>query len=279
MLNFRSVDDMDNIIRRKLTSIPDCDCVAGVPRSGMLPASLIALYLNKPLISVDQIGQKDPDKFTERIPLPKEINTVLVVDDSCHTGNALFKVKKRLEPYKKFMRFIYAVVYVTEASKHIVDFYFEEVEQPRVFEWNIMDHIILSNSCVDMDGVLCEDPTPEENDDGEKYRWFLANAKPKFIPHHAIGAIVTCRLEKYRKQTEDWLRRYGVKYNQLFMMDYPDAATRRAAGNHAQYKLNIYNSTNTILFIESDEYQATWLSSMSSSSKPVYCVKTNHFYS
>ena len=276
MLNYRSVNDLNEVIRQNLSLIPGVDCVAGVPRSGMLPASLIALYLNKPLVSVDQIGQINSGQFTQRVLLSNNIRTVLVVDDSCDTGNALSKVRKVLDPYQKDMRFIYAAVYVTETSQRLVDVYFERVDQPRVFEWNIMDHIILSNSCVDLDGVLCEDPIQEENDDGEKYLQFLANAKPKFIPCHTIKAIVTCRLEKYRKQTEDWLHKNGIKYKQLYMMNYPDAETRRRAKKYASYKADIYNAAGAVLFVESHFLQARDIHTLTG--KPVYCTGTNKLF-
>lgn len=63
---------------------------------------------------------------------------------------------------------------------------------------------------MDIDGVLCADPTPEENDDGEKYRHFLLNTPPLFIPKVTIGTLVTSRLEKYRPETEAWLQKNHV---------------------------------------------------------------------
>ena len=60
---------------------------------------------------------------------------------------------------------------------------------------------------MDFDGVLCRDPTEEENDDGDKYRYFIANVEPIFKPSVEIGWIVTSRLEKYRDLTENWLKK------------------------------------------------------------------------
>lgn len=57
---------------------------------------------------------------------------------------------------------------------------------------------------MDIDGVLCADPTPEENDDGEKYRHFLLNTPPLFIPKVTIGTLVTSRLEKYRPRRKPY---------------------------------------------------------------------------
>ena len=258
MINFRSIDDMSQTIKKRLHEIPDVDCVVGIPRSGMLPASMIALYLNKPLISLDQIGQPYFNNCTNRINLDcsKPITRCLVVDDSCSSGNALTTIKNQL--FNRFMdvQFIYAAVYVLESSKKYVDFWFEVCEHLRLFEWNIMDHSVLLNSCMDLDGVLCPDPTIEQNDDGAKYMKFLKEVKPRYIPQHEIKAIVACRLEKYRTETEDWLKRHGIKYEKLYMMNYPDAASRLRDGNHFKYKADIYNNTKTVLFYESSAFQA-----------------------
>ena len=60
---------------------------------------------------------------------------------------------------------------------------------------------------MDIDGVLCADPTPEENDDGEKYRHFLLNAPPLFIPKVTIGTLVTSRLENTVRRRKPGSRR------------------------------------------------------------------------
>lgn len=51
-------------------------------------------------------------------------------------------------------------------------------------------HSRLDNMCFDIDGVLCEDPTPEQNDDGEKYVEFIRNAPVKVIPTYKIVYLV-----------------------------------------------------------------------------------------
>ena len=279
MIHFRSVTDMDMLIRGNLSNIPTVDCVVGVPRSGMLPATLIALYLGKPLIPIEQLSKGVSIGFSERLPALHFINRVLVVDDSCDSGNAMRKVKNYMSELglNKFS-FIYCAVYATQQAidGKEIQFYFEKVDQPRVFEWNILDHNILQNSCVDMDGVLCADPMPYENDDGEMYSVFLENAQPKFIPHYTIGAIVTCRLEKYRPQTEEWLRKHNVKYQHLYMMNYPNAVARQQQGRYAEFKAEIYAKSHAVLFVESDIHQAQRVWTITT--KPVYCVSSNTFY-
>ena len=53
-----------------------------------------------------------------------------------------------------------------------------------------MHHLWLASACVDIDGVLCIDPTAEENDDGPRYREFLSCAKPLYLPTVPVGALL-----------------------------------------------------------------------------------------
>lgn len=107
---------------------------------------------------------------------------------------------------------LYGAVYILRHKAKEIDLWHEVLASPRVFEWNIMHHTFLANSCVDIDGVLCRDPVPEENDDGEKYRRFLEDVEPLVIPSQTTGWLVTCRLEKYREIVEKWFQKHGFKY-------------------------------------------------------------------
>ena len=279
MLNFRSVSDLDQLIRSNLSKIPKVDCIVGIPRSGMLPATLLALYLGKPLLSIEQMSHMVTNKYSSRVLLGTSIRNILIVDDSCNNGNTLRKVRSSLALIDSIVsqfNIKYCAIYVSEKGKNFVDFYLEQIEQPRVFEWNILDHDILVNSCVDLDGVLCENPTGKENDDSENYRQFISCAKPKFIPQHRIKAIVTCRLEKYRELTEAWLKAHKINYGELYMMNIETAEERRRLNCYAEFKAKVLEKVKATLFIESDSKQAQQISLFSN--KPVYCVDTNTFY-
>jgi uncharacterized HAD superfamily protein len=152
----------------------------------------------------------------------------------------------------------------------MVDFHFEVCRLPRAFEWNFMTNPILESACVDIDGVLCVDPTPEQNDDGPAYESFLDSAAPLHRPSRRIFALVTSRLEKYRVQTEKWLAGQNIEYGHLHMMDVPDMATRRRLGNHADFKAAFYAKSKARLFIESEPRQALRIAEMTD--KPVLCV-------
>ncbi len=39
----------------------------------------------------------------------------------------------------------------------------EVIDRPRIFEWNVLHHPgILKDACLDIDGVLCHDPSHEQ---------------------------------------------------------------------------------------------------------------------
>ena len=235
-MNYRSVADLNEAIKRWIAQLPqDLDIIVGIPRSGLLAANLLALYLNLPLTDVEGLckgrilatGRRFDEK---RVPdFSNKDLKVLVVDDSVNSGSQMEKVKKQIESAKLPYQIYYAAVYASPRGHRYVDYWYEIVDTPRCFEWNIMHHNILTDSCVDIDGVLCRDPTPEENDDGERYREFLVNVKPLVVPTKPIGWLVTCRLEKYRELTEMWLKKHGIQYNYLIMMNLPNKETRVAS--------------------------------------------------
>ncbi len=280
-MNYRNYHDLIKLVWENLDQIPEVDIVVGIPRSGMIPASVIALQLNKPLLTFDAFLKNEAPRAGERLKINYEqLNNselkVLIVDDSISTGNELNKKKRLLKKEEIDCDYKFLCVYSSPESVEMPDFYFEVIETPRIFQWNILNQYYLSKSCLDMDGVLCLDPTEEENDDGENYREFCLNAKPLFIPNYKIGHIVTSRLEKFRKETEFWLKKRGVKYGQLHMMQYNDAVERRRANKYGEFKAGIFIETESVMFIESDPKQSKIIHALTN--KPVFCTDSMEFY-
>ena len=146
-----------------------------------------------------------------------------------------------------------------------------------MFAWNYLNHALLSKAALDIDGVLCIDPTDEENDDGEKDEHFLLNARPLFIPKHKVGALVTSRLAKWRPQTEKWLANNGIQYDELYMLENKTAQERKDQGLHAIHKAKIYKKLkNLFLFIESEPHQAAYIAK--ESRKTVICSTNDQLY-
>ena len=277
-MQYRSLADLNRDVLRLLTRIPrDVDLIVGVPRSGLLAANLFALYLNLPLADVDGFLEgrtlASGRRATARDPAsPQTYRSALVVDDSVSSGKQLRRIKDRIAAALPQASVRYLAMYATSAGASLVDFTGEIVEKPRCFEWNVLHHDQLETFCVDIDGVLCLDPTKEQNDDGEQYARFLHDAIPYFLPTKKVGWLVTCRLERYRQHTEQWLQRHGVEYGELVMMRYPDGQARKLASAHAEYKAEAYQRTGAALFIESSARQAARIAELTG--KPVLCLET-----
>ena len=265
---------LSNLVRRNLSKIPhDVDLVVGVPRSGMLPASMIALALNTRLADVDSFVDGRVFDAGCRGDVQKwgEIKKVLVVDDSVNLGVAMTKTKNKLAPVIQDYQITYLAIIASSTGIPYVDMYFELIDEARVFEWNLFHHYMMGNACLDIDGVLNEDPVVD--DDGPAYMDFLKNAKPLHLPTVEVNTLISCRLEKYRAETEEWLREHNVRYKNLVMLNFPDKQTRVQWGRHGEYKAEYFIKSDCSLFIESSLHQAriiakkTW--------KPVICLETN----
>ena len=271
---YRNISDINQIILKRLSIIPrDFDLIVGIPRSGMLPANLLALYLNKPYTDINSFINGHIYKAGARGQFfdIRDFKKILVVDDSIASGSAMIKCKESLKHLESEFSISYCAIYVIPGKEKMVDYFFETVPLPRYFQWNVLHHTTLEKACFDIDGVLCIDPTEDQNDDGPKYRDFVLNAPPLFIPGSKIGTIVTSRLEKYRPETETWLKANNVKYNDLVMLDLPDMEARQKANNHAGHKAKAYLSKPYVLFVESDLSQAVEINRIAK--KPVLCTE------
>jgi uncharacterized HAD superfamily protein len=280
-MNYKSFDELSEDIKNNLHVIQlgQFDLIVGIPRSGMIPAYMIGLYLNIDVVDFDGFVHNRPLRRgtvrKTKVPLyhAYDAQRILLVDDSIASGNSLKKILSEL-PFDLKHRVTTMSVYSSELDRNDVDWYLEYLPMPRVFEWNIFHRKLLGTACVDIDGVLCVDPTEEENDDGERYQNFLLNAKPHIIPSYKIHSLVTSRLEKYRPQTEQWLKKYGVEYERLIMLDLPSKEARQKQNAHAVHKARYFkNQKDLNIFIESNVRQAEEI--MKYSAKPVYCVDDN----
>lgn len=284
-MKFVTIAELESDIVKNLSQIPsNIDLVIGIPRSGMLVASMIALHKNLPLADLDgfldgryyNVGTTKIKANT--IKSQSEVKNVLVVEDSVCNGNSIIKAKQKIEASKLLqINFYYLAAYVTPVHKSIVDIYFQVVSFPRLFEWNYMHSKFVSGACFDIDGVLCDDPTKEQNDDGERYMDFILNAKCKYRPTFKIGYLVTSRLEKYRSVTETWLKNNGIEYGELIMSNHKTAEERRAANDYGRFKGSVYKSKkDAFWFVESESTQAVEIVNISN--KPVFCIENLTYY-
>lgn len=258
----------------------------GIPRSGMLVASLLGIQLHAPVVGLDGILQGARlrpyhyPRLSRRLQklLPPR-GDVLVVDDSLYQGQTLCQVEQliRRQGYSGY-RYFFGAIYPSPETPEDVwpDVVGPTIPAPRYFEWNLFHHPDLAEMALDMDGVLCEDP-PVFDDDGEAYQRALATAQPKHLPRVAVGTIVTCRLDRWRSLTHRWLMDHGVYYRKLVMADYPTAAERRQrCSDYGRWKGDQYRRAAATLFIESATEQAVAIAR--ESKKPVLSLEDNKIY-
>ncbi|MEY8868829.1 phosphoribosyltransferase family protein [Meridianimaribacter flavus] len=275
-MHYKTYADLSIDVLQGVTKLPKgLQLVVGVPRSGMVPAYMIAAQLNLPVTSLNAYVNGDYGSVGERHIRDKQtqLQRVLIVDDSVYSGTAITKAKAQLGVLETDVEYCYCAVYSATEVCDFVDVYFKHVPTPRAFQWNYKNHFITTQSCYDIDGVLCVDPTEAENDDGVNYRKFLLEAKPLFIPSYTISCLVTSRLEKYRKETEAWLQAHKVSYTTLIMLDLPDAKTRRSLNIHGKFKAEVYAKRSEAYFVESSWRQAKTIFRLSK--KPVFCTEND----
>lgn len=237
-MNYVSFQKLREDVRRFAARLPDLGMVIGIPRSGMLVASLIALERNWFLGSIKNegggIAHLGYGRRYNRSSVP---SGGLVVDDSFHEGATMAMIRERMHSSGNFQ---YAAMYVSDRGAETLDWWHEIVPAPRLFAWNWQHHSIVSQALVDMDGLLCEDPLVAEVHDESAYRNFLSEAKPLWRPSGPIGGIVTARLDKWRIETERWLVKHGVQSAGLHMLTGATAHERLSLDLHWRHKSAVY---------------------------------------
>ena len=285
-MNFVSMQQLYDDVAAWERTLPTFDAVCGVPRSGMIPAAYIAIRRNIRLVELNDL-LREPEGAIDRAPIretnpiirhnKRYENRLLIVDDSTSENSVTMSYLQEKLKDQTALDITYGAVYRAAPSSK-VDLFYRDVPLPRMFGWNWYRHWWLQHAILDMDGVLCEDwkGPPEQNQD-EAFMQHLRTAKPLYIPDVHVTAIVTSRLERYRKETQKWLERHGVMYQKLIMHPGPTPEARRKAGDHAERKAAAYMQfKDTVLFVESDVRQARKIHQLTK--KPVLCVDTMEMF-
>ena len=292
-MNYRSYADLARDTWALRMQLPaSINAVLGIPRSGMLPASMLAQWLGVPMGEVNSFAA-NRQLFTSGNRLNDgagHTGLILVVDDSVYRGSAMHHAKKSLRTCLPHAKFIYAAVYRDSDSaaslRTSIDYFAVDLPRPRYFQWNLPDHPDCGNFMFDIDGVLCHDPTVPDNDD-DAYVDAITNAKPLFRPSRPIGPLVTNRLERWRGVTEMWLKENKIEHGPLIMSNHETAKERREAKKRAEvrsgfscgygaYKGYVYRESDCVLLVESNREQA-WTAAIVSG-KPVLCYSTGELF-
>ncbi len=237
----------------------------------MVPATIVATAIGATLAVVG--GQPTFGSRIKHKVLP-EGGKALLIDDSIQTGKAMSAAisslgSERVIDYR-------CAVYVHSLSLYSVDFFAEILDGPRMFQWNFNGIRAAQDYCWDLDGVICTAPTVYD-DDGEEYQHHILNeVRPLYLPQVKIKAIVTNRIERWRHETETWLRKFGVQYEQLLMQPWSTAAERREKSLPAEFKARHLVDLGASAFIESHDGQARRIAAISG--RPVLSIESMRLF-
>jgi len=274
MLDFRNYKDLNYINAlcfNSLIKIPsDIDLIVCIPRSGYIFGTILGEYLRKPVVSLfDFLNNTESIKLRKASlspDYPINVKHILLFDDAMGLGETMNTAKQKIIENNKEVKITTCVIFVEPYSVNKVDIYFQ-IFKDQFLPWNILKRGI-NRGCIDMDGFLCEDVPKGIDDDGEKYINFIKQSKQKFVPDKKLKYIVTGRLEKYRKITENWLKEHNIEYEKLIMCPAKNHEERRKI-NPAKYKANFYKQSDALIFIESNYNEARIINEITK--KPVYC--------
>ncbi len=248
---------------------PDVTAVAGVPRSGMLPAAVIATHLHLPLAQVTAAGKVELLGHGSRgrsFGFPDKGRTV-VVDDTVYGGTEMGRIRRHLAGRADIL---YAAVYPRPQRISLVDVYARPLPSPHLLEWNFANNgpfgghaanaLYGAGVALDLDGVIVHD----DESGGPVGGPFLV---PRTLP---CKLIATGRSESSRAQTEAVLRSVGAKWDRLEMLPDGVALTPESAAAH---KAKFYRASPLGFFVESDPVQAELIHTLTG--KPVVCPRVD----
>tara|TARA_R110000824_G_scaffold128568_4_gene289496 strand:+ start:14552 stop:15595 length:1044 start_codon:yes stop_codon:yes gene_type:complete len=249
--------------------------VLGIPRSGVLPASVIALWLNLPIYTMNKLSYdlEPMSAFSDfggyrMKDYGNPEGKILVIDDTTFSGKAIELVRSKIKEDA-----FYATVYTHPASVDKVDFFAKILPPPHALEWNLFNSTYVERTLLDFDGILCPNVPHEKCINEKDYIDYIKNVEPFYhrMPKSTCCGIVTARLEKYRDITEGWLKKYGIEYLSLIM--YPTEREDVRNKNHIQeaanFKAKHFVESDADFFIESERAEAIII--RRESGKLVFC--------
>lgn len=234
--------------------LPPVKGILGVPRSGMMPASILSVAMSLPLYSLanGQLVKLTADEEhggsrMSNFEAKDDDLPILVIDDTTYSGGAMFRTRSLLNQKHGYHNYLYTTIYHEPScayhlykdgvtDDYLIDIVNHELHFPHVLEWNLFNAHPTQLGMFDLDGVFCPDCPPEVDLDHDKYVDWLLNVKPfkARIPElFPIMAICTGRPKRYRAETEEWLNKWGIPYGNLFMWE-GTKTERDRNGRHQQ---------------------------------------------
>lgn len=277
-MNYKSYKDLGNDVHANIHKLQGqgYDLVVGIPRSGMIPAYMIALLLNVDCLDINaflnnaRVSKGHTRQAAKRLNSAWDASKVLLVDDSLKTGGSMQEAVQEIRsrvPHEVTR----LAIYVEKVNLDHVDLYFEVLPGPRIYQWNVFHHSLMSSACLELEGVLCAKPSERELQDEALYSAFLSDAAPLVLPTHRIHTILTRRPETARAQTERWLAQHRIEYERLEMYDATGGGQKAQLDSYTAHKASVYRVSVARLFIEKAADSARRIADLSG--KPVLCLE------
>lgn len=256
----------------------NCVGVVGLPRSGLIPASVIASHLHLPLYELTHEGALNRLGHGSRgrhFGFKEGRGPLAVIDDTVYSGAAMVRARNSVNKLGREAVFaaVYSRMQVVPSSVGAVDLFARELPSPHLLEWNICNNGVLRGHAanpvygkgvaLDLDGVIVHDA----DSGGSPGTPFLV---PRTLP---VPLIATGRSERYRPQTEALLHRLGVKWDRLEML--PNG-TPDTAQEIARHKAHHFKTSGCGFYVESDPLQAQLIHHHSG--LPTICNRTGRVW-
>lgn len=218
---YLTVSDMNADLHRWSADFgSDIDLVVGIPRSGLLAASILGCYLHRPVVDITTfLSGHAPWRGYRLGEKLNDVQKVLVLDDSIRSGFEMRRVREALSDHAEQYELIFGAVYAEAGAENFVDTYCKVVPSPRMFEWNVLQHPgLLAATVMDVEGVLC---APRERlrermhiaDDA--YWSTVLGSEPTYRPGTLVHTLVAQCDSDDKVRLVDWLKRHHIMYNNL----------------------------------------------------------------
>lgn len=254
-IGYRTYAQLAQDIRRWEPHLPPLSAVIGVPRSGLVPAAMLATLRHIPVIPIESLRGDSPAyrPAVSRTLHPVD-GPVLVLDDTCNAGRTIREVRSALSGANVIFGAVYATAHTFREG--LLDVAGYRLSEYHSCEWNLFRTNVARTLLTDFDGVLCQDwhgGRLTASNRPEYERW-LDTVPPLAPVTHPLYGIITGRTERYRPQTVAWLKRHGIEYEHLVMV--PDDGS--FTGTADRFKSIMYRklSAKASAFVESCPIQS-----------------------
>ena len=244
---------LSEMARELSSSIRPRSHIVGIPRSGMLPASIMATLTDGQLWQTTGSGVEPISSGLRYDRLGSKPAMVYLVDDSIWSGMAMGRAAEAI--HKKWPKAqIERIALISHSSAVRKVERFHSVYDHHFFEWNYANGPFSDRIAWDMDGVLCEDFTAGEVKTETRYLKALRQMPTTTIrPVKHPLTIITARPERFRLETMKWLTASSFRVENLIMSPWTKI-DGHDADKVARWKADEFNKLldDKTIYVESD---------------------------